>query len=142
MRKTGQGLDDFLKKAEHNVLAWSETFPGYRARLEGIHDGYGLLLEGLQNTPDWVIVMFVLRANSAFLASCRLVLSGQIVESYVTSRACLEASLYGVYLHRHSDDFPIWRDRDNDEASRKACRDTFRIRRMLDFLTGLWLQGT
>jgi hypothetical protein len=133
--RAGEGFDDFLNAAEGNVRRSTDAFPEYRARLERIHDAYGILVDGLYNTRESLIVMFVLRAHSAFLGSCRLALASQTVESYVTNRACLEAAIYGVYLHRHPDKIPIWRDRHNDAASLQACRDTFQIGPMIKFLT-------
>jgi len=41
---------------------------------------------------------FFVRAHSAFLAATRLATSGQVVETYMVARGCLENALYALFI--------------------------------------------
>ena len=137
VEKAGPGFESFMSACENNQRSCSARFPWYRQRLEGIHDAYCALFDGLTNTKDWAIGIFALRAHSAYLAAARLALSSQTVEAYVMARACLEASVYGVFLHHHREHILVWRDRDLDDASRRRFHEVFKIGPMKAFLSSI-----
>jgi len=130
-------LEGFMKVCEDNAHATRAKLPNAWAKLAGIHDAYKHLLDTLYNTPDHHVAMFLLRAHSAFLAACRLALSGQAAESYMATRSCLEAALYGVFVHKEPDAMKVWLDRHVDKASRDASKRKFALAELLNFLEGI-----
>ncbi len=67
------------------------------------------------------------RAFSCFLGAVRLSCSGQLAETWVLLRACIENSLYAFYIFGSSGRATIWVDRHKNETGKKQCRDTFKV---------------
>jgi hypothetical protein len=81
----GWGQDEitkFLDTVRGNEYA---TFANIRPSVRhyvGIDKAFRKAIESLYNTKDWFAAFFLLRAHSNFLASVRLVMSGQVPETY------------------------------------------------------------
>src|SRR5712691_11655393 len=83
-------LSEFIETARQNTLAtFANLRPQYN-RLREIHLLYHDLVNNLHNTPDWFSAFFVMRAHASYLGSVRLALSGQVPETYIVLRGCLE----------------------------------------------------
>jgi len=74
------------------------------------------------------------RAAGCFLGAVRLSCSGQLTETWVLLRACLENSLYAFYIFKNPKRAEIWIDRHKDEGSKQKCKETFLIRNIWDEL--------
>jgi hypothetical protein len=120
-----------MDRARNNIFASFDNLRDDYRRLSRIDRLYQDLIGYLYNTPEWFAGFFLLRAHSAFLASCRLSLSGQVAESYVVQRSCIEAGLYGLYMSRNRAKAAIWLDRHQNEESRSRCREEFKTRKLL-----------
>src|SRR5215470_18529653 len=94
----GWGADDlsaFLNVARQNQFA---TF--HKKKI-----AYGLVQEvdacffkvgtNMLNPMDAFIPVFLYRCHSGFRASCATAMAGQIVETFVLCRSCLEFAAYG-----------------------------------------------
>lgn len=72
----------------------------------------------------------VTRAASCYFAAVRLSCAGQMTETWVMLRACLENSLYAFYVARNPKLAEIWMKRHDSEASKNSCKQKFRIGNM------------
>ncbi|MBW8000886.1 MAG: hypothetical protein FVQ80_02560 [Planctomycetes bacterium] len=67
------------------------------------------------------------RAYGCFFGAVRLSFSGQITETWVLLRACIENSLYAFYIAENPEYATIWTERCDSEAHKKKCREVFAI---------------
>lgn len=88
----------------------------------------------LDNTPDWMPLVFLLRSHSAFLGAVRLAMSGQLAEAYAVLRGALESALYGLHIARHPELARIWLERNESPERRQEVRTTFSAGRLLTAL--------
>jgi hypothetical protein len=134
---TGWGedpLSDFVTRALNNIFATQDQRPEDYGRLVEIDRVFRTLLENLNHTDEWFAGFFVLQSHSAFLGAARLAMSGQLSETYVLLRSCLEHALYGLYLSAHPGQVSTWLERHKDEASRKKARRHFEMRVLFEHL--------
>lgn len=127
-------LSKFLSAAEHNTVASFENLKGEVALLSEIDYLFRELVTNLNNSPGWFSGLFTLKAHSAFLASCRLALSGQVSETFVLLRSVLEYALYGFYIDRNAGSGEVWLRRHDDDASMKAMKNTFKVSSLMSAL--------
>lgn len=123
-------LTDFLQTAEDNSIARFANRPEDFALLTEVDEIFRLIIDNLDNTPEWFEAFFLLRSHSAYLATVRLAASGQATESYATSRQCLEFALYGFYLFRHKNLQEVWLSRTESDAARDKVRWIFKSKDM------------
>ena len=67
------------------------------------------------------------RSIGCFLGAIRLSCSGQLPETWILLRACIENSLYAFYVIGNPTRASVWIDRHKDEVSKKKCKNIFRI---------------
>jgi len=118
-------LSKYIKEAWHNTYA---TFANLRPQynhIKEIHLNYQKIIDNLINTPDWFASFFLMRSHASYLGAVQLSLSGQIPETYMVLRGCLENSLYGLYVTKNPDTQEIWLKRDENDESKKKCRNEF-----------------
>ena len=79
-----------------------------------------------------LLPLFLGRAHSAYLGAVRLSTSGQVVETYMVARGCLENALYSLFIQDDPtinkeipDRVKIWMDRAESESAGRKCRKTF-----------------
>jgi hypothetical protein len=87
----------------------------------GFHD----FAEKLINTQHILPALLYMRSHSAFRAAARLVMSGQIPESYVLSRSCLEYSAYSHHISKSIEAEKIWYERHVSKKSKSKNRNEF-----------------
>jgi hypothetical protein len=127
-------LSDFLERATANQwAAFQELSDDYR-RLSEIDQLFLHLAQNLNNPPSWIAPMFLMRAHSAYRAAVRLGLSGQVTETYMVLRGCLEFALYGLHFSLTPNDYDIWLARHEGLEERKAVRQRFQIATLLGSL--------
>lgn len=74
-----------------------------------------------------IVLSLTGRVMGCFVCACQLALSGQLSETYVLMRACLENALYAFYINESPDYAKVWSNRHKSEDSKKACRDLFSV---------------
>jgi hypothetical protein len=124
-------LSQFINLAMHNVFA---TFDNKRREyliLRDINDIYQKIIDHLINTPNFLEAMLLLRAHSAYCAACRLAMSGQVPETFVILRSCLENALYALHINRKAESGEIWLNRHTNDESLKATRREFSYRNII-----------
>jgi hypothetical protein len=83
-------------------------------------------------TREFLLPLFLGRSHSAYLAAVRLATSGQVVETYMVARGCLENALYGLFIQDDPtignpipDRMKIWAERADSEDANRKCRNMF-----------------
>jgi len=120
-------LTNFLELAQRNAYASFVTLRAPFAKLLAIDAFYRRLIDNLNNPESWFAALFLLRAHSCFLAAARTALSGQLPETYLLLRGCLENALYGFYLARRPELREVWLRRHDDAASMRTVKIEFQI---------------
>ena len=133
----------YFKMAEYNDRASAVSYPAVfellrrtNAALETaeslVHrDGRAVLL-----IPRFLQV----RVRSAFLAACRLALSGQLVEAHAVLRQAIEEAWYALHIATEPDPpasapgeppqmarWEIWMRRTDDSTAKRRCKDEFTV---------------
>jgi hypothetical protein len=130
-------LSEFIETTRQNTIAtFANLRPQYN-RLCNIHLFYRDLIENLNNSPDWFSAFFVPRAHASYLGSVRFALSGQVFETYMVLRGCLENALYGLYFHRNPASRETWLRRSDDQKSKDRVRSEFTVGALLRCLASV-----
>ena len=130
-------LTQFMDAARQNQFATFHNLPGAYARLRDLDGLFLKALDHLDNPEYWVPPFFFFRAHSAYRASIQLAMAGQIPESYMTLRGCLEFALYGVYMWRKPVAWDLWCARNDSPDAKKAVRREFTTTALFDAIPGL-----
>ncbi len=87
---------------------------------------------------ELLLPLFLGRTHSAYLGAVRLSASGQVVETYMVARGCLENAIYSLFIQDDpviNGEIPnrvkIWLDRAESKATVRKCRQTFTSRNVL-----------
>lgn len=128
-------ISNFLEISHRNGFGSFVRLRAPFAKITAIDAFYRRFIENLNHTREWFAAFFVLRAHSSFLGACRLTVSGQIPESYMVLRGCLENALYGFHIATRPELREIWLRRHDDEASMRAVKQEFRIGTIFERLT-------
>lgn len=127
-------LSDFVHAAFANVLA---TFVHQKhsfdhlLRIDGTFRRIG---ENPSTTDTLLVVALLHRSHSAFLASCRLAVSGQVVDTFPLLRSCLEYALYALHIHENPDLVEVWLRRHDNEGSLREVKRCFQHARVMETL--------
>lgn len=126
----GDTLASFLDACTSNTYSVFQNRHEWYGRLSSVDDTYHLLLENIESDPELYGGLFALRCHSAFLGACRLALSGQVPETYMLLRGCLEAALYGLYIAKNPRLRHTWIHRHKNDRCRKPVRSEFTISKL------------
>jgi len=127
-------LGTFLADAHHNVAATIANLrPQYNA-LAAIDQVFCDIIENLNHSPEFIAGFFLIRTHSSFRGAARMCLSGQVAETYMALRSCLESALYGLYVASNTNRQKIWLRRHDDDESCRRVRNEFSIRNVLNHL--------
>jgi hypothetical protein len=117
---------EYIKDAFNNIKVTEEKYKELFDKIELINRTFYELIEFLNNSKDWFIILFVLRAHSSFLSAAILSTSTQLPDSYGSMRSIIENTLYGFYIWKHKEYSLTWLIRHKDENTRKDVRDLFK----------------
>jgi hypothetical protein len=139
LKKTKWGktfTTDFLQKADDNTRITYRNLPGYFEMLEGVGDIFMTASNviGYSNLSNYVTLLLLQRACGNYFSSVRLSSSGQLPESYVLLRACVEDGLYAFNVYSEPKSAQIWLDRHENEQSRKDSKKLFQLKVLQDNL--------
>ena len=87
-------LAEFFKALDDNYLESVEHFTTISDRVQQIDNLFSDILKHIQDADGPLRFFFLVRSHGAFRSSLRLSYGGQLVESYVMMRACLENAIY------------------------------------------------
>ncbi len=77
------------------------------------------------SAEEWIEMYFFLRAHASLLGAIRLITSGQIPESHMLLRGCLENALYAHYVKNEDERKRTWLNRNTSPEAALACRKAF-----------------
>lgn len=127
-------LSEFIELARDHTFQTIAGLNSEYQRLVQIDSLFKRVQENLDFTKEWFAGLFLLRAHSSFLSAAGVVLGGQLPETYMILRGCIENSLYGLYLSRHKEDAEIWLKRNESQQMKKMVKDQFKNTTLLSFL--------
>lgn len=119
-------LSEFIQDSFKNTLA---TFVHKKKafnlllQVDAVFRGIGGNLDNIENP---IVPAFFYRSHSAFLASCRLSVSGQASETFPQLRSCMEYALYALHINEHPVLAEVWLNRHESEESLKKVKRSFR----------------
>lgn len=118
-------LSQFLNDTIKNTLASFVHKQGYFQHMLEVNEIYSTLTKSKSYSITLVIDVFLRRTHSAFLASCKLSMSGHAIETFPQLRSCLEYALYSFYIHKNPSLGSVWINRHKDDQSMKEVRKLF-----------------
>jgi hypothetical protein len=124
----GWGADDltaFLQTAQQNTYATFHRKKVWYDALKTLDDCYLKINNNLLNPIDQIAPLFLLRAHSAYRATCGLAMAGQVVEGFALNRLCLEYSGYALFIHDKPAHRSVWFDKSKGAPQIKAFRQAF-----------------
>lgn len=130
-------VSDYIEHANHNTYATFNNLRGIFGHLAEIGKVFDALRGNLDFSQTPLAPSFAIRTYSSYLAGVRLSTSGQIPETYVVLRACLENSLYAHCIHANRELAAAWLNREVDQASQRVVRKEFATGRVLKCLEQL-----
>jgi len=115
----------FLELARQNELATFANLRKEYGKLRDIENELFLLIDNLRNAQPFHVGFFVLKAHCSFLGAIRCAMAGHVVETYPLLRACIEATLYALFLAGHEDRMLVWLKRNESQKAKQEVRDSF-----------------
>ena len=129
-----ESLSKFIQGTAENTYATFHNLKEWYNRLRDIHQAFSKVAENMDRTPDFLASFFLVRSHSAYLASVRLALSGQVSEAYMVLRGSLECALYGLYVARKKSVGEVWLRRDENDAAKKKVKQEFKVSNLFQVL--------
>lgn len=127
-------LGAFITQAYTNSLHTYRSYPSFWRLLERINSAHEKLLGNLFNATPMLSAFLVHRSHSAFLGTCRLTVSTQVLDAYPLMRSALEYGLYAVYFKDHPELGEVWQKRHESENARKEVRKKIKSGRLVAHL--------
>jgi hypothetical protein len=118
-------LSKFLQRTHDNHYAIFATKRVWYEKLSAVNDLFFKVAINIINPPEPVATALSYRSHSAFLAACECAMAGQIVESMVLDRSCLENAAYALHIHSHAGLDVLWLNRNQSDAEMKAMKKEF-----------------
>lgn len=116
------------------------TFTSNNNLFEGIkliNNLFDSIRNSISQDSDMVFGLMLMRCHSSLLASSQLAGSGQIIESFVVTRAALEASLYALYLDTDISFQEVWLNRNTSPEAKKKCKELFKTTKLKKHLNDI-----
>jgi hypothetical protein len=130
-------LSRFIDQAEKNIYYPFACLTKSYSIIANVHEVFSRLLSDKQKGSterELLPRIFCATAHSAYLAACRLALSGQTGDAYAVLRICLENSLYGLDVFHNSSHATLWLKREDNRETKNRCRRQFTIANLLGTL--------
>lgn len=130
-------LAKYLDDAHYNANATRANLRSQYDVLARIDHLYGRMIRNMGQSLDLLPGFFFFRTHSAFRAAIRLCLSGQLAETYMVLRGCLESALYGLFVAGNTNRQEIWLCRHDDAESALRVKRTFTIGNLMKHLKAI-----
>ncbi len=121
------GITETIEDARGNQFATFANYPKEFSILRQIDDCFVRVFSEPVDSKEFVSLVMLHRAHSAFRVAASLAMAGQAVESTVVCRSCLEFTLYGACVVKKPELLEIWLKRNDDESSTKEQKESFKI---------------
>lgn len=130
------GADSFssyFRDAEFNNRATAANYPTVFALLQRVHAAFENAEAAVEKDGAARVVprfLFV-RTHSAYLAACRLGMSGQLTEAHAVLRVGLEEAWYGLHIAKDPAPFAragVWLRRNEGAEALAQCKTEFTVK--------------
>jgi hypothetical protein len=141
LKKEGWGKDKLTKEIEIAFCNIGVAFINLKPYFQLLEKAFEIFDDACKSLTFSMLDSLIAnslfgRAAGCFLGAVRLSCSGQLTETWVLLRACLENSLYAFYIFGNPERAKIWINRHSkDKESKKKCKNTFVIKKILDELS-------
>lgn len=118
-------LSDFLNQSRNNQFV---TFAKLRTEytlLSEIDDAFLKVGENLINPRNPLTANMFYRSHSAYRSGCGTSMAGQVPETFVLLRSCLEYAAHGLYIFKNPELGITWLDRHQDAVAMRAMKKAF-----------------
>ena len=129
-------LSAFFRDAEYNDRAIALNFPEVYDLLGQVHALFQKSEEVTKtdNRGELLVPRFLMvRSHSSFLAGIRLVMSGQVPESFPVLRSAVESAWYALHIAKDpggTERYNIWQLRNENDEAKERCKKEFRVKRV------------
>lgn len=130
----GDSLSDFIQTAFANTLATFVHKKHAFGHLLQIDSAFRKAGENLHDAENTLAALLFHRSHSAFLASCRLAMSGQAAETFPVLRSGLEYALYALHINENSAFAEVWLRRHDNDTALGEVRQEFKHGRLMKTL--------
>lgn len=121
-------LSEFIQASFQNALASFVHKKHAFSLLLKVDGAFRRIAGNLDNSENPIVPALLHRSHSAFLASCRLSMSGQAAETFPQLRSCLEYALYALHINDDPSLAEVWlRRHENEESLKKAKRSFLHV---------------
>ena len=132
LKKAGWGKDKLTQEIEGAFCNIGVSFLNLKPYFELLKKSHSIFSDACElmswSTLDGFIACSLFaRTAACFLGAVRLSCSGQLTETWVLLRACIENSLYAFYIFNNPERAEIWLNRQNDKECKNKCKQTFRV---------------
>lgn len=137
-------LSTYFRMAEYNDRAFVANYPRIFDLLKRTNAALEAAEALAHRDRDQILLIprfLLVRVRSAFLAACRLALSGQLVEAHAVLRVGVEEAWYALHIAKQPPLPPpqpgqasvlprweIWLRRTDDATARQRCKNEFTVR--------------
>ncbi|MEK7886310.1 hypothetical protein AAB992_04255 [Burkholderia contaminans] len=132
-------LSEFQLAAMRKEFASFVQSPSWQKALSGIAEDLvkcsTYAIADAFKVDDPAARFLFMTAHNHFLASARLVSSGQCLSAYATGRAAVESALYGWYLAGKPDACQRWHDKPTTPSERKLWDKEFKFSTLTSILS-------
>lgn len=123
-------LSEFMGQAIKRLFLFFVKRPDMYKKVSDIDNTFKVIIDNLNNNPDFFIWYFLCRVHGSYRAAIRLALSGQVSETYPLLRVSLENALYGFYMAVYPKSQETWLRRHDDESYLGKVKDEFKISKL------------
>ena len=123
--EVGQSLGSYLKAADDTAHALLTEGGPLIDLLQSSYDYFADVLWTEVDDMDAWAAMLAMNAFMLYLAGVRIALAGHFVAIFPIMRTALESACYSYLIADKPELAKIWRNRHDDEPSRKASRRVF-----------------
>lgn len=120
-------IAEFMDLLRSNTFATFENCRQHYDRLVAINGVYTRLIDHLDDANAWFKSLFLLNAHACYLGAIQLSCGGQLPQSHMVLRGCIENSLYGFFFHIHPEKEKIWESRQDTPENARMVRAEFKI---------------
>ena len=127
-------VTDYFESARSNGIATYVNNRTWFEKLERIDALFRTAIDNLHNSPKILPAWLLMRTHAGYLAAFQLSVCGQVTESYIIMRNCIESCLYAFHADTKSEAALVWINRNDSESAKKDSKREFQFSTVLSTL--------
>jgi hypothetical protein len=126
-------LSKFLNNTFINTFATFEEppFKKYYELVSSVNELFYKVRDAYDFAKPEGPTLLFLQSHSCFLAAVRLIISGQLIDSWPVLRACIESALYGYEVYINPPHWEKYCNRDKGQQKLEECLNIFQAENIL-----------